>query len=118
MATTRAEKKERTRQRNAQLREERKVAKQRYALEGKKFADRLREHLLNCGLTKRQISQLAGLDFSTVDKFLRGYDISIKSDTIVALADVAGFDVKFVRKEPQNDKFRSSRRLPPPEIPK
>jgi len=118
MAMTRQERKERTRQRNAKLREERKVAKKHYALEGKKFADRLREHLLNCGLSKRQISQFAGLDYSTMDKFLRGYDIAIKSDTLVALADVAGFDVKFIRKEPQNDNFRSSRRLPPPKIEK
>ena len=116
MRMTRKERKERTRQRNAKLREERKARKKHYALEGKKLIVDLRERLQNCGLTKRQISQFAGLDFSTVDKFLRGYDITAKSDTLCALADVAGFDVKFIRKQPQKDNFRKSRRLPPPEI--
>jgi len=111
-----SELKERRAQRDNALREERRRNKK----ELKPIGDRIRAKLMrcvkDCGLTKKQISQATGLEYSTVDKFLRGYNKSVNIHMLAALATVAGYEIKIEPIDPKRDKYRQERRLPPPPV--
>ena len=78
-----------------------------------KIRAQIQYYVKTCGLTTRQISQFSGLEFSTVDKFIRGYNKSVNIHMLSALATVAGYEIKVVPIDPHNDKYRQERRLPP-----
>ena len=116
MRMTYSERKERRRQKEKTLREERERHKNENTMVAKKLIADLRDRLKNCGLTPKQIAQCAGLEFSTVDKLFRGYNKALNVNTFVALWEAAGFDLKPTPKKPGKDRFRIQRRVPLPKV--
>lgn len=80
------------------------------------FEARIRNAVKNCGLTNMQIANFSGLDHSTVIRFMKGRHRGIRMESIVAMALVAGYELKLEGISPKRDVYRSLRRLPPPPI--
>lgn len=80
------------------------------------FEAHIRNTVKNCGLTDMQIANFAGLDHSTVVRFMGGPHHGIRLETVFALAMVAGYELKLEAVSPKDDPYRSARRFPPPAI--
>ena len=98
------------------LREKRKARKKKIVQDTNLMMKKLRKILRDCGLTRRQISQFSGLEFSTVDKIMRGYGKALNVISLNALLKAAGYYLEIKPKTPRNDEFRQERRLQPPPI--
>ena len=100
------ERKERRRQKDKARRVERQRKKAELKPKGDKIRAQIQSYVKTCGLTRRQISQFSGLEYSTVDKFFRGYNKSVNIHMLTALATVAGYEIKVVPLDPHEDKLR------------
>ena len=76
----------------------------------------LRSAVNNCGLEISKVADFSGIDPATVTRVMRGYHRSARFTTFAGILEATAKEIKIVDKKPENDRFRSKRRFPPPPV--
>ncbi len=81
----------------------------------KRLMVKLRTALSKAGLKQMQVSDFSGVDPSTIVKLRQGWHKTVRLTTFVSIAEVCGYEVKLVPKDPYDDILREYRvkKLPP-----
>ena len=75
----------------------------------------LRAALGDTGLKQMQVANFSGVDSATIIKLRKGRHKTVRLTTFVSIAEVCGYEVVLVPKDPYDDIFREHRvkKLPP-----